>query len=66
MAEDPKHQSTRRAKAATPAKGNDALKVPKKEEKRIIGAVELTFYRTREVRVNPVNFALRQMLPGAL
>ena len=32
MAEDPKHKSTRRAKAATPAKRNDALKVPKKED----------------------------------
>jgi len=32
MAEDPKHKPTRRAKAATQAKRNDALKVPKKDD----------------------------------
>jgi hypothetical protein len=32
MAEDPKHKSTRQAKAATSDKRNDALKVPKKED----------------------------------
>ena len=32
MAEDPQHKSTRRAKAATSDKRNDALKVPKKED----------------------------------
>lgn len=32
MAEDPKHKPTRRAKAATSTKRNDALKVPKKED----------------------------------